>query len=157
VNEVERIRDQIARSLDGEAWHGPPLMEVLSGLDADSASARPIPNAHTSWEILLHISAWAEVVLSRLRGEAPTLSPEQDWPAPSSPGDQDAWRADLDRLREVHRELLDELATLDASRLDAPIVPGISSVYVTLHGLVQHNLYHAGQIALLTKAVRSDR
>ena len=51
------------------------------------------------------------------------------------------------------RQLIAALSGLEASRLDAPIVPGYSSVYVTLHGLVQHNLYHAGQIALLTKAV----
>jgi uncharacterized damage-inducible protein DinB len=153
MNELARIRDQITRSLEGEAWHGPPLVEVLSGLDADSASARPIPNAHTSWEILLHMVAWVDATLSRLRGEARTLSPEEDWPTPAPAGDQDAWRADLDRLREIHRELLDELARLDASRLDTPIVPGYSSVYVTLHGLVQHNLYHAGQVALLKKAI----
>ena len=128
-------------------------MQVLAGVDAQAATARPIPNAHTIWEILLHLSASAELVLSRLRGEARTLSPEQDWPAPPPAGDVDAWEADVRRLAEVHRELIAELSTLEGSRLDAPIVPGFSSVYVTLHGLVQHNLYHAGQIALLKKGV----
>jgi hypothetical protein len=43
---------------------------------------------------------------------------------------------------------------VDASRLDAPIAPGFSSVYVfALHGLVQHNVYHAGQIALIRKVL----
>jgi hypothetical protein len=68
MNELDRIRDQIVRTtLEGDAWHGPSLMDVLSGLDARSASVRPIPDAHTSWEILLHIVACADVVLSRLR------------------------------------------------------------------------------------------
>jgi uncharacterized damage-inducible protein DinB len=149
MDEVERIRDQIVRTLDGEAWHGPPLMDVLADLDAASASARPIPAAHTPWEILLHITAWAEVVLARLGGEAPELSDAEDWPTPA--GGDEAWQADVDHLRRVHEELLEELVTLEASWLDAPILPGYSSVYVTLQGLVQHNLYHGGQIAVLKK------
>jgi uncharacterized damage-inducible protein DinB len=153
VNELQRIRDQIIRSLDGEAWHGPALTEVLAGVDARAAMARPIPNAHTIWEILLHLSASAELVLSRLRGEARTLSPEEDWPVPLPAGDVDDWEADVRRVAQVHRELIEELSTLDESRLDAPIVPGFSSAYVTLHGLVQHNVYHAGQIALIKKAL----
>jgi uncharacterized damage-inducible protein DinB len=153
VNELGRIQDQITRSLDGEAWHGPALLEVLSGVDARAAMARPIPNAHTTWEIVLHVSASAELVLSRLRGEARTLLPEEDWPAPPAIADQAAWEADVRRLTEVHHELIEALSALDASRLDAPIVPGFSSLYVTLHGLVQHNLYHAGQIALIKKTM----
>jgi uncharacterized damage-inducible protein DinB len=155
VNELERIQDQIVRSLDGAAWHGPALMEVLSGVDVQAAVARPIPNAHTIWEIVRHVSASTELVLFRLRGDARTLSPEEDWPAPPSAGDLGAWNADIRHLAEVHRELIAELSTIDAyaSRLDAPIVPGFSSVYVTLHGLVQHDLYHAGQIALIKKAL----
>ena len=155
MNELERIRDQITRSLDGEAWHGPPLMALLSGIDAQAASARPIPRGHTIWEIVLHLSASADLVLSRLRGEARTLSPEEDWPPPPLPSTGRAWQAEVRRLGEVHRELLLQLSALDESGLDAPIVPGFFSLYVTLHGLVQHNLYHAGQIALLKVAVQT--
>jgi uncharacterized damage-inducible protein DinB len=130
---------------------------VLVGVDAQAAMVRPVSNAHSIWEIVLHVSASVELVLSRLRGEASVLSPEEDWPLPqrcsyTAIADQHAWEADVCRLTEVHGELIEELATVDTSRLDAPIVPGFSSIYVTLHGLVQHNVYHAGQIALLKKA-----
>ena len=67
MNELERIQDQIIRSLDGapgEAWHGPAIMEVLSGVDAQTAAARPIPNAHTIWKLILHLSASAGLVLA---------------------------------------------------------------------------------------------
>ena len=32
VNEVDRIQDQIVRSLEGGAWHGPSLLELLTGI-----------------------------------------------------------------------------------------------------------------------------
>lgn len=152
MQETERIRDQLVRSLDGGAWHGPALMEVLAGLDARTAAARPIADAHTIWEILLHISATAKEVLVRLHGEPCVLTPEQDWPPAPHAGDAAAWEAEIRRADAIHRELLAELATMDEARLDEPIVPGFSTVYVSLHGLIQHNLYHAGQMAILKKA-----
>ena len=75
----------------------------------------------------------------------------EDWAAPPPAADEVAWQADVRRLEQIHRELIAELATLDESRLDAPVVPGFSTTYVTLHGLVQHDLYHAAQIALLAR------
>ena len=116
------------------------------------AAGRPIPGLHSVWEIVLHIAAWTEAVRRRLHGDPARLTPDEDWPAVVAPTEQ-AWKAALDRLAQAQRALVDELASLSPDRLDEPIVPGMSSVYATLHGVVQHHLYHAGQIALLKKAV----
>jgi uncharacterized damage-inducible protein DinB len=153
MSELDRIRVQITRSVEAEAWHGPSLMEVLSGIGARAASARPLPGAHTIWEILLHVTSSTELVLSRLEGEARDLSAEEDWPSPPAAGDEEAWKAAVAALGSVHGKVIEKLSGLSESRLDLPILPGYSSVYVTLHGLVQHNLYHAGQMAILKKAV----
>jgi uncharacterized damage-inducible protein DinB len=156
MDELQRIRDQIIRALDSDAWHGPSLMEVLAGLTAEAASARPIPDAHSIWEILLHVTATVNLVIYRLKGEARVLSDEEDWPQPSA-CDDSAWEKDVDELRQAHMRLLDELSRDVHRDLDQPIVEGFSSVYVTLHGLVQHNLCHAGQIALLKKAILGNQ
>lgn len=151
MSEVKPIIEQLDRAFSGEAWHGPAVAEVLDGVGGRLAAARPISNAHSIWEIVLHMTATQDLVSRRLRGEEARLTQEEDWPPQGETGDE-AWhtaRADLDRsFREV-RELI---ADVDDARLQRPIVPGFSSVYVTLHGLVQHNLYHAGQIAILKKA-----
>jgi len=154
MTELERIRDQLRRSLEGEAWHGPALLEALAGVDAATAAARPVAAAHTIWEIVLHLIATIELVRARLAGEPRKLTPQEDWPSPPADSGDSGWRAVLDRLRQVHATLLDDLTHRDDGELDAPVVPGFSSLYVTLHGLVQHNLYHAGQIVLLAKARR---
>jgi hypothetical protein len=68
-----------------------------------------------------------------------------------------SWETTKQQLTNTHRELLDAIANLDTSRLNEPIITNsttsYSSVYVTLHGGVQHDLYHAGQIAILKKAL----
>lgn len=153
MNEVTRIADQLQRAFEGEAWHGPSLRELLADLPAAAAAARPLRGAHSIWEIVLHLTGWHDAVHRRLQGE-PVKEPDTgDWPTPSVPSEE-AWTSAVAALEHSHRELLEAVAALDESRLDEPVVPGFSSVYVTLHGVVQHDLYHAGQIALLKKAAK---
>jgi uncharacterized damage-inducible protein DinB len=151
MNECQRLADQLRRAMEGDAWHGPALRELLQGVSPELAAGRPIPGLHSIWEIVLHIAAWTEAVRRRLHGDPARLTPEEDWPALAAPTEL-AWQAALDRLAQAQRALVDELAGLSPDRLDEPIAAGMSSIYVTLHGVVQHHLYHAGQIAMMKKA-----
>ena len=152
MTEVERIGDQLRRAHEGEAWHGPALEEILKGVDAPAALTRPIAGAHNIWEIVLHIGVWESVVRRRLSGEVVAgVPPEQDWPPVGAASDA-AWEEALRGLRTGHDELQRVVARLNDRQLDEP-VPGMGyNVYFMLHGVVQHALYHAGQIAILKKA-----
>jgi uncharacterized damage-inducible protein DinB len=156
MTEVDRIRDQFRRAFEGEAWHGPSVLALLDGVTAAQAAAYPIPGAHSIWELTLHIAAWERACLRRLNGDPAQLTDAEDWEAVNDISET-AWEQTKQQLIDNHRELLDALATVDESRLNEPIMthPNIrfSSTYVTLHGGVQHDLYHAGQIAMLKKAL----
>jgi len=153
MSEADRIADQLRRAFDGEAWHGDSVFEILEGITAAQAAARPIAGAHTIWELVLHIAAWDGAVLRRLGGAAVELSDAENFPAVTDTSEE-AWRAALARVRHVHHDLAAAVAVLADSRLD-DIVPGKEEAhhtfYYMLHGVVQHELYHAGQIALLKK------
>lgn len=150
MNEVERIVDQLQRTFAGDAWHGPAVMQILDGITATQAAACPANGAHSIWEIAFHIAAWEGAVRTRLHGEHGELSAAENWPAVTDTGEQ-AWEETKAKLKQVHQELSDAVAELDESRLDQPIVAGRPSVYITLQGVIQHSLYHAGQIALLRR------
>lgn len=154
MSEGIRIAEQLRRAFEGEAWHGPALMELLAGVDAAAAAARPLPGAHTIWEILHHVAAWEAIALRRLRGERVVDVPSaEDWP-PVVERTAAAWTRDLEATRQGNARLRAALAGLDDVSLMA-IVPGQDyDNYVLLHGAVQHDLYHAGQIALLKKGLR---
>jgi uncharacterized damage-inducible protein DinB len=151
MSEVERIEDQLRRAFEGEAWHGPSVREVLDGVSAEKAAARPIVGAHSIWELALHIAAWENAARRRLLGDRAQLTDEENFP-PVVETDEAAWAATLAALEEGNRKLREEISRLSDSRLSEPIIEGMSSVYGTLHGVIQHTLYHAGQIALLKKA-----
>jgi len=153
--EINRIVDQLQRAFDGEAWHGPAVLEILEGITAGQAAARPFPGAHSIWELVLHIAAWERACRRRLGGDRAQLSGAEDWPKVTDTSEQ-AWGQAKEALRQAHEELCNAVSEMDESRLDQPIVEGMSSVYVTLHGVIQHSLYHAGQIAILKKVSSED-
>jgi uncharacterized damage-inducible protein DinB len=158
MSEVERIRNQFERAFNGDAWHGPSVLTILDGVTAAQAAAHPIPGAHSIWELTLHIAAWDDACRRRLEGDPAQLSDDEDW-RPITDTSEPAWERTKEELFDTHNRLLRAIAAIDDSRLDQPIITGsdipFSSVYVTLHGGVQHNLYHAGQIAMLKKAIEA--
>lgn len=152
MTEVERIADQLQRAYEGKAWHGPAVREVLAGVTAAQAARRPVPTAHSIWEIVVHIGVWESFVRRRLEGEVITeVQPEEDWP-PVTDISEAAWKHTLAQLEEGHMQLRKVIAALPDARLTDTVQGMGYSVYYMLHGVVQHDLYHAGQIALLRKA-----
>jgi uncharacterized damage-inducible protein DinB len=151
MQEIKAVADQLKRAYEGEAWHGPSLKEILADVTAEQAARRPIAGAHSIWEIVLHIAAWEGTVRARLEGEYLLEPSEGDWPAVGETGEE-SWKEALTKLESNHMKLRESVARLDGARLFEPLAEGKPSSYFTLHGIIQHDLYHAGQIALLKKA-----
>jgi uncharacterized damage-inducible protein DinB len=154
MTEIERILDQLKRAYQGSAWHGPSVREVLAGVTAQQAHARPLRNAHSIWELVHHIAVWENAGRRRLEGDRAEIdiSSPEDWP-PADDTSEAAWEQTKAALDRGHEALRKAIARLDEASLDQLILEGLSTVYVTLHGVIQHDLYHAGQIAMLKKAL----
>ena len=134
--------------MTGPMWHGPALAELLNGVSAAQASGRPLPDAHTIWELVLHIIVWCDIARQRLTEQAlgdPTS--EQDWPPVTG-----TWEAALERIAESHRALAAAARGLGDDQLTAEVTGLGYTVFDLLHGVIEHGTYHGGQIALLKKA-----
>jgi uncharacterized damage-inducible protein DinB len=155
MREIDRILDQMDRAFSGEAWHGPSLMSTLEGLSAEDASKHAIRGAHSIWELVHHLGSWNAIVLHRLRGEDVAVTAERDWP-PVWEVSETAWQRAVENLAESHLRLRNFAASIEDDQLDRrdqKTTGASTSRYVVLHGLIQHTLYHAGQIAILRKAL----
>ena|SRR5882724_1495272 len=148
------LADQIRRAFDGEAWHGDSVLEILKDVDAATAAARPIMSAHSIWELVLHIATWDDVTIQRAGGRALMPTDEQNFP-PVKDTSEAAWKKTVEHLKKTHNKLMETVAAFPDSRLRDQ-VPGKTGDYYDFYylfsGIVQHELYHAGQIALLKKA-----
>ncbi len=152
MSEVERIADQLRRAHEGESWHGPALRELLAGVGAAQAAAHPVAGAHSIWEIVRHIGVWESVTRRRISGEViGDLPLEQDWPAAAETGET-AWLQTLQELEAGGEQLRQTILRLSDRQLAEPVPVKDYTVGFLLHGVVQHTLYHAGQIAVLKKA-----
>ena len=159
--EIDRLVDELERDHAGDPWHGSPVKAILRGVTAEEAACRSVPHVHTIWELVLHMTAWKDEVRRRLGG-APVGDPQDgDWPEVGATTPE-RWDAALASLDATHEALIAAVRALPESALfaptadprDRPLGSGVSH-YTLLHGLVQHDAYHAGQIAMLVKAVRA--
>ncbi len=151
--ELQRIEEQLLRAFERDAWHGPAVLETLQGVSAEQAHARPIAGAHTVWELVLHLSGTYRLVRRRLGGDGSPLTPAEDWPSMPAPTEAN-WRETVRTLRGLNHDVRAAVRTFPPERLDQPLVAAAPySAYTQFIGLTQHDLYHAGQISLLKRAL----
>jgi hypothetical protein len=153
TSECIRISDQLRRALTGEPWHGTPCSELLSGITAERALAHPLPKVHSVWELVLHMDAWTSAAGDAAMGApmAKLFRTGRDWPTPADTSAA-AWQGAVGHFLLVGERLAEAIAQFPDPRL-REVVPGRKyTFYFLFHGIVQHNIYHAGQIAVLRKS-----
>jgi len=158
TTDIEALREDLRSVYDGSPWHGSSITTILENIDAETAARRNVRNAHTIWELVLHMTGWTREVTARVRGGAPK-SPPQDWPTQDTAGGEKAWRAARNDLAAAHHELVREVELLKPEDLvrwigdqrDAALGAGVT-VGTLIRGLLQHHTYHEGQIALLKRS-----
>jgi uncharacterized damage-inducible protein DinB len=156
LTEVERIVEEYDRMLHGSPWYGDPVWQILDSVSAESAAQRSVADAHTIWEIVLHMTFWEGVGARRLSGQRAGLDEALNFPTPPAATETN-WQKTRDAFRASNQEFREALAKLDAARLDELSAAGKRSFYEEAHGVIQHDVYHAGQIAMLQKGVVRNR
>jgi len=145
---VERTIEELNRSWNGNPWYGPSLRPMLDGITEEQARSHPVKNAHSILELVAHAAFWMDMTVKRLEGFTGEATDDQDWRDVSKL----SWREALADLESRYTALLDRLARLNDEQMNKPARKHMT-VYAVLVGVIEHNVYHAGQIALLKKAL----
>jgi uncharacterized damage-inducible protein DinB len=144
---TERLLEHLNRAWGGEAWYGPALRDLLEGVSEAQAKQKPVGGGHSIMELAAHIGTWMDAVAHRIATTEKVLTTVEDWPA------HPTWTATLEELEHAQSRLVDAVARLSTDQLDQ-IVPGKKhSIYDDVLGVIEHNVYHAGQIAQLRRAL----
>lgn len=153
MSEVRTLGAILRSTCEEMAWHGPAVMEALEGLTLADALKRPIPNTHTIRELVAHMDAWQRYTLVALEGTpVAMLEGEENFPVVSEETDAE-WEEAKRRFKANNESIREGIAQLDDAQL-SELVPGRDHpMKMLLHGIAHHNVYHAGQIILLRKAL----
>jgi hypothetical protein len=152
MTEVDRILDHYDRTMHGHAWHGDSLWKILKGISPRQAATHVDPKAHNIWELVAHMTFWETQVYRRLNHLPDRSAVKRNFP-PTPDATAKNWNLTLDEFRKSNYDFRVAVSELNTSRLNQPLPGRKMPAYVEVHGVIQHNLYHAGQIALLRKIV----
>ena len=147
--EAHRIARMLEKTWDKSPWYGPSIQSILSEITMKEATQRA-GQSHSIIELVLHMASWRGFVVSRLRGNNEFQVEEADnFPTPGS------WSDAIQKLEQSQQELVAAAKEFPDTKL-GELVPHAShkyTYYTLLHGILQHDIYHIGQIQLIRKSV----
>jgi uncharacterized damage-inducible protein DinB len=151
MHQTQRIADSYRAVTVKAAWYGPSLAELLAQISPELATTRPLPGSHSISELLQHLLLWNERIRNTSDSNSlPRWQPEKEWAEHPIP-----WNELVSRWSQS-RELLEEKIRNFPIEDLAKQVPGRTYPYETmLHGIVEHAIYHSGQIAMVLSMLRS--
>ncbi|MBS1502543.1 MAG: DinB family protein [Bacteroidetes bacterium] len=155
----ENLQHEIQNVLSGNPWYGDNVYSIIEKVSFEAAFEKPPGAAHNIAEIVLHMLSWTEEVMDRLNGKdaGPPLS--GDWPETGAPEEQ-KWQNYVNDLKLVNVNLQRVIIEFPEEEWNEPMSDkrepslGTGVTYEELvNGLIQHHVYHSGQIAILNRII----
>lgn len=150
--EVRSIISNLQNTLSGEPWFGRAIYPIMEEVDVSKVYTKPNDTEHSLIELLYHMITWANFTLFQLKNASPEeikAAESMDW-RETDPKNH-SWEKGMTEFKETHQQIVSILETKNDEFL-AEMVKGRKFNYrFMLNGLIQHNIYHLGQIAYLNK------
>jgi uncharacterized damage-inducible protein DinB len=150
--EIQTIITNLDQVLNGQPWYGRPVYEILEEADGDIQYIKPNSNSHSLIDLLYHMVSWAEFTQKRIEKdpiENLAVFEALDW-RQIDPYAHD-WQKGLAALKASHNKIIELLQTKDDAFLEEKVNYRNYNFRFLLNGLIQHNIYHLGQIAYVSK------
>jgi hypothetical protein len=157
--EIEQLLGLLDEAYNRAAWHGPNLRGSIRRVTAREAAIPPRPGRHNIWELVVHAAYWKYAVRRRLAGEkrGSFALPGSNWFRRPVDRSEKAWREDVALLDREHQSLREAVASFPAADLDQKVHGSKSAARRLIAGIALHDVYHAGQIQLIKRLIRSKK
>lgn len=154
---AEKLQTSLQQILAHDPWYGPATYDIFEGITFEMAYETPPGSVHSIAGILLHMLGWTQEVTERMVGQTAGEPAAGDWPDPGTP-DEDKWKQLIADFRLANVTLAGIIQNFPQDKWNAPtndtrdreLGTGVS-YQALIEGLIQHHIYHSGQIALLKR------
>ena len=150
-NELKMYAAQLNENFAGEPWFGRNIQAILKEINEDIASQKP-NGQHSMLELLYHMINWRLFTINRLEKSSATVKSfeENDWQVLDHQ-DKSLWQKGIDQLNDTQQRLLNLINTMKDEDLQSPVHERDYENRTLINGIIQHDIYHLGQIAYIKK------
>jgi|SRR6185312_9972296 len=152
MKDSKRIKKLFEDLYNGRPWIDVTIMDTLKNISAEQAAKKVIPERNSIWQIVNHIIAWRENILLRVQGNE-MVTPNNNYFTQLEIISETEWQKALERLANSQEQWIHFLENFDESQFDKIYASNKMTYYEHIHGILQHDAYHLGQIVLLSKLV----
>lgn len=156
---IQHIIRLFKETYEGEPWHGRSIKSLLSEVNPSLGLKKPNEGSHSIVELVYHMVTWREFTITRLRADEDKdlkYFEENDWRALDL-NDVQTWYKGLELLQDSQERLTNLLEEFQDSILPEKVHERTYNFLVLLYGVVQHDIYHAGQIAYAYKLLSAEK
>lgn len=156
MNEIERVVANAADCFDGKPWYGTSTMSIIDMVSYSQVNIRPEGFSKSIAGLLRHMIAWRVFTIKRLRGLAEfTIDSKSAENWNSSNVTEKEWKGLLKLLKKTQEALVDAFENLQSENLTQGVPGSIYNKDYLIRGIIQHDVYHLGQIAVLKDIIES--
>jgi uncharacterized damage-inducible protein DinB len=156
---AEKLQASLNQVLANDPWYGPATYDIIDKVPFEAAYEKPTGSIHNIAGILIHMLGWMQEVTARMGGQTAGDPAGGDWPDPGTP-DEEKWKQLVADFKLSNVTLTGIIENFPNDKWDQPISDhrfsdtgkGVSFQEM-IEGLIQHHIYHGGQIALLNRIV----
>ena len=153
---MNTIIQLLTEAYNGKPWTGVSILDVINDITPDEAIFRESPDNKNVFDYVWHIVSWRRFAIERLAGNDSydiALNSDLDWTNNLKPS-QNQWLQLREILSATQVILLRRLAQAPPSLLAQQVAGKDYTYFTMLNGIVQHDAYHLGQIAMVKKHVK---
>jgi uncharacterized damage-inducible protein DinB len=155
----QKLNALLQSILSGDPWYGPNTYDIIDNISFEAAYETPSGSVHNIAGIILHMLGWTLETTARMQGQTAGEPAGGDWPNPGTP-DEQKWQQLINSFKLANVTLGGMIEDFPEDKWDAPtndkrnreLGTGVSYRALT-EGLIQHHVYHSGQLALLNRIV----
>lgn len=152
MKETTTLTEQFQDAFAGDPWFGRNAKALLAEINEANAFEKP-NGQHSLLELVWHMVNWREFVITRVQPDAGKdlhYFETNDWQQLDH-SDKTLLEKGMDRLMQTQDELLNILKSFDDNNLDENVPERQYSYRKLFTGILQHDIYHLGQIAYIIK------
>ena len=154
--EMMVLIDQLIDAYEGDPWFGRPGKQLLAEVDTKTAFIK-LNNQHSIVELVWHMITWREFTINCLHHSSEfelKFFENLDW-REIDHSNQALWPEALDKLDETQNKLVTLLQGQEDALLEQNVRERNYNYRKLITGIVQHDIYHLGQIAFITKQIQN--